>query len=58
MENNTVTISLERYERLIATETRCNILEDHTLHNEYSIQREDIANILGFKLLKKVKEDE
>lgn len=58
MENNTVTISLERYEHLIAIETRCNVLTDHTLHNEYSIQREDIANILGFELPKKVKEDE
>lgn len=58
MENNTVTISLERYERLIATEARCNVLENHTIRSEYSIQREDIANILGFELPKKVKEDE
>lgn len=58
MENNTVTISLERYEQLIAIEARCNILTERTFRSEYSIQREDIANILGFELPRKVKEDE
>lgn len=58
MNNCTVTIDLEKYEQLIAIETRCNILTERTLRSEYSIQREDIANILGFELPKKAREDE
>lgn len=58
MNNCTVAIDLERYEQLIAIETRCNILTERTLRSEYSIQREDVANILGFELPEKVREDE
>ena len=50
MENNNVTISLEKYEHLIAIETRCNVLANYTIYSKYSIEREMIANIFGFEL--------
>ncbi|WP_333647976.1 hypothetical protein [Lacrimispora sp.] len=58
MGNNTVTIGLEKYERLVAAEARCNILTDYTLRNKYSVEREVIASILGFELPGKAEEDE
>ena len=56
-ENNTVTISVEEYRKLLEIQARADILKEYTIPQTYSISRGMIAKILGFKL-PNVEEDE
>lgn len=50
MEQKTVTISMERYDRLASLETRCAVLQTVVSRAKYSLDNTDIANIIGFEL--------
>lgn len=56
-ENNTVTISVEEYRKLLEIQARADILKEYTLPQTYSVSRGMIARILGFEL-SNVEEDE
>lgn len=56
-ENNTVTISVEEYRKLLEIQARADILKDYTIPQTYSVSRGMIARILGFEL-SNVEEDE
>lgn len=56
-ENNTVTISVEEYRKLLEIQARADILKEYTIPQTYSVSREMIARILGFEL-SNVEEDE
>lgn len=56
-ENNTVTISVEEYRKLLEIQARADILKEYTIPQTYSISRGMIARILGFEL-SNVEEDE
>lgn len=49
-ENNTVTISVEEYRKLLEIQARADILKEYTIPQTYSVPRGMIAKILGFKL--------
>lgn len=50
MENNTISVSAERYEQLIAKETRCKVLETYVVNSRYSIDKGMVAGIIGFEI--------
>ncbi len=50
MENNTISVSAERYEQLIAKETRCKVLETYVVNSRYSIEKDMVAGIIGFEI--------
>ena len=50
MEEKTVTISVERYDRLVSLETRCAVLQAVVAGSKYNLDKADIANIIGFPL--------
>lgn len=50
MEEKTVTISIERYDRLVSLETRCAVLQSTVCASKYSVNREDVSRIIGFEL--------
>lgn len=52
METETVTISLDRYECLLDTETRVDVAVERIVNDRY-IENEDILRILGTKLAMK-----
>lgn len=56
-ENNTVTISVEEYRKLLEIQARADILKEYTIPKTYSVSRGMIARILGFEL-SNVEEDE
>ncbi len=56
-ENNTVTISVEEYRKLLEIQARADILKEYTIQQTYSVSRGMIARILGFEL-SNVEEDE
>lgn len=56
-ENNTVTISVEEYRKLLEIQARADILKKYTIPQTYSVSRGMIARILGFEL-SNVEEDE
>ena len=56
-ENNTVTISVEEYRKLLEIQARADILKEYTIPQTYSVSRGMIARILGFEL-SNVEEDE
>lgn len=56
-ENNTVTISVEEYRKLLEIQARADILKEYTIPQIYSVSRGMIARILGFEL-SNVEEDE
>ena len=56
-ENNTVTISVEEYRKLLEIQARADILKEYTILQTYSVSRGMIARILGFEL-SNVEEDE
>lgn len=56
-ENNTVTISVEEYKKLLEIQVRTDILKEYTIPQTYSVSRGMIARILGFEL-SNVEEDE
>jgi len=56
-ENNTVTISVEEYRKLLEIQVRADILKEYTIPQTYSVSRGMIARILGFEL-SNVEEDE
>ena len=56
-ENNTVTISVEEYRKLLEILARADILKEYTIPQTYSVSRGMIARILGFEL-SNVEEDE
>ena len=56
-ENNTVTISVEEYGKLLEIQARADILKEYTIPQTYSVSRGMIARILGFEL-SNVEEDE
>lgn len=56
-ENNTVTISIEEYKKLLEIQVRADILKGYTIPATYSVSRGVIARILGFEL-SNVEEDE
>ena len=56
-ENNTVTISVEEYRKLLEIQDRADILKEYTIPQTYSVSRGMIARILGFEL-SNVEEDE
>lgn len=56
-ENNTVTISVEEYRKLLEIQARADILKEYTIPQTYSVSRGIIARILGFEL-SNVEEDE
>ena len=56
-ENNTVTISVEEYRKLLEIQARADILKEYTIQQTYSVSRGMIARILGFEL-SNVGEDE
>lgn len=56
-ENNTVTISVEEYRKLLEIQARADILKEYTIPQAYSVSRGMIARILGFEL-SNVEEDE
>lgn len=56
-ENNTVTISVEEYRKLLEIQARADILKEYTIPQTYSVSRGMIAKILGFEL-SNVEEDE
>lgn len=45
-----VTIPLNRYTELVENETRLEVLTRVTVKERYSVNKEDIATILGFEL--------
>lgn len=49
METETVTISLDRYECLLDTETRVDVAVERIVNDRY-IENEDILRILGTEL--------
>ena len=49
-ENNTVTISVKEYRKLLEIQARADILKKYTIPQTYSVSRGMIAKILGFKL--------
>ena len=56
MENPTVTITQDRYEKLQDTETRANVVAEMIMNNQY-LSNEDILLYLGFeKMAEKHKE--
>lgn len=56
-ENNTVTISVEEYRKLLEIQARADILKEYTIPQTYYVSRGMIARILGFEL-SNVEEDE
>ena len=50
MENPTVTLTQERYEKLQDTETRVNVIAEMIMNNEI-LRQEDILLYLGFENL-------
>ena len=56
-ENNTVTISVEEYRKLLEIQARADILKEYIIPQIYSVSRGMIARILGFEL-SNVEEDE
>lgn len=50
MENNTISVSAERYEQLIAKETRCKVLETYVINSIYGIEKDMVAGIIGFEI--------
>ena len=56
-ENNTDTISVEEYRKLLEIQARADILKEYTIPQTYSVSRGMIARILGFEL-SNVEEDE
>jgi hypothetical protein len=50
MENNTISISIERFEQLVAKEARCTVLESYVINNRYSPDRNMVAGIIGFEI--------
>lgn len=50
MENNTISVSAERYEQLIAKETRCKVLETYVTNSIYGIDKDMVARIIGFEI--------
>ena len=56
-ENNTVTISVEEYRKLLEIQARADILKKYTIPQTYSVSRGMIARILGFEL-SNMEEDE
>ena len=56
-ENNTVTISVEEYRKLLEIQARADILKEYTIPQTYSVSRGMIARILGFEL-SNVEDDE
>ncbi|RFZ77348.1 hypothetical protein DS742_19365 [Lacrimispora amygdalina] len=61
MEKTAISITAfdaEKYETGISAMARIDALKAFTIKSQYSIDREDIASILGFELPKKVSEDE
>lgn len=50
MENNTISVSAERYEQLIAKETRCKVLETYVINSVYGIEKDMVAGIIGFEI--------
>ena len=58
MENPTVTLTQERYEKLQDTETRVNVIAEMIMNNEI-LRQEDILLYLGFgNLAEKYKDRE
>lgn len=58
MENPTVTLTQERYEKLQDTETRVNVIAEMIMNNEV-LRQEDILLYLGFgSLAEKYKDRE
>ncbi len=53
-----VTIPMERYESLLKIETKANVLSEVVKKSKYSVDRKDIATILGFDLPAEPKEKE
>lgn len=49
LDTNVVVIPLERYNELLRTETRVNVLVGRMYHNDY-VSREDVLDILGTEL--------
>lgn len=56
-ENNTITIPVEEYRKLLEIQVRADILKEYTIPQTYSVSRGMIARILGFEL-SNVEEDE
>lgn len=51
-EDLKITITLDRYNELLSTETRAKVLADTVKTSNYSVSNEAIATVLGFKLPK------
>lgn len=45
-----VKIPLERYEELVSLEANAALLIEHTQKQHYSVEREEVAHYLNFKL--------
>lgn len=58
MENLTVTIPYERLEQLLDAETRVEVMKQEVIASKYSVDKEQAARILGFKLPKEDKPNE
>ncbi|WP_313132600.1 hypothetical protein [Anaerocolumna sp.] len=56
-EDLKITITFDRYNELLSTETRAKILADTVKASKYSIDNEVIATILGFELPESKKEE-
>ena len=53
MDEKTVNINIDRYEKFIAMETRCKVLELYVIGEKYSISKKVVAGIIGFELPEK-----
>lgn len=56
VNTSVVIIPLDRYEELIRTETRVNVLVERMYHSDY-VSREDVLDILGTELSVELAED-
>lgn len=47
---NMIYVPLEKYEEYVRTAAKVEVLKAYTIEENYSISREKIASVLGFKL--------
>lgn len=48
--SKTVEISIEKYNYFVALEARVEAIKDFVAKSQYSVDRQDIASIIGFPL--------
>lgn len=49
--SKTVEISIEKYNYFVALEARVEALKDFVAKSQYSVDRKDVASIIGFPLM-------